>query len=101
MKTVPFLNEKGEQVGTATISDDGIEADITISADYEVLKSLRDMDAVSMGYYFTSGDAQPLKDDGRRLFAVQKIGHKFVPSNPRNLCNVCGVLKHNHKSQEK
>lgn len=75
MKTVPFLNEKGEQVGTATITEDGLEADITISADGTVLKALRETTAISCGCMFSSGDRDALKGVAaeRRLFVAQEV----------------------------
>lgn len=104
MKSIPLLNQKVERVGVANISQDGFEAP------YDVLKAL-ETTAVSVGYridnpedyHLTSGDANPVKDCGeRRFFVVQEVRpHKFVPSNPRNLCNVCGVLHHNHEQEVK
>lgn len=84
MKTVPFLNQRGEQVGTATISTDGLEADITIDADYDVLKDLADS-SLSIGFTVEV-------DKKRNVF----MPHEFKPSNPAWICNVCGVLKYKH-----
>lgn len=90
-------------MGVANISQDGFEAP------YDVLKAL-ETTAVSVGYridspedyYFTSGDANPVKDCGeRRFFVVQEVRpHKFVPST-RNLCDACGMSQHNHKQEVK
>jgi hypothetical protein len=114
MKTVPFLNTQGETIGEATISADGSHALIKIHEGREAeLLGTSCLPGLSLGYKFeveksdaggfvyTSGDKNPLKDsEGRRLFVAQAVQpHKFVPSNPRHLCNVCGLLKHNHASE--
>lgn len=109
MKTVPFLNRQGDRIGEATISADGATALIRVDEGHEAeVLGAGCLPELSLGfqfaksgagdYMFASGDKNPIKDtDGRRLFVAQAVKpHKFVPSNPRNLCNVCGVLKHEH-----
>lgn len=73
MKTVPFLNEKGEIVGTATISDDGSTAQITIDLGSNAVAELLSESGISLGYVFASGDKEPLKNSERRYFVAQKV----------------------------
>lgn len=86
MRTVPFLNLKGDVIGEASISANGATAIIKIDKGREAeVLGTSCLPGLSLGYKFAvekseagdfiyaSGDAQPLKDDGRRLFVVQAV----------------------------
>jgi hypothetical protein len=66
VKRVPFLNEKGVQVGEASVAHDGTEAEITVWADYDVLKRLEGH-GISIGYTVVG-------DEQRDALSVQEVG---------------------------
>jgi hypothetical protein len=97
MRTVPFLNEKGEVIGSATISHDGIEADVTITTSGEVLAVL-EAAAVSIGYTCTISVALPkaLPCDHMHCknAAVWRVALGSAPAK-----NICAAALHHYLSQ--
>jgi len=59
VKRVPFLNQKGEQVGEAYVNHDGFSAEIIVRADQDMLKRIAGSD-VSIGYTTFGHDKSPV-----------------------------------------